>query len=169
MTERDRAAVDVDPLGVEPQLADDREALRGEGLVQLDEIELLDADARTLEQLAVMPLSPSDVFTGKVAPYFLVSAIDLCIVVAAGIAGGAGVQQGPSIDEQLAGVGTTTSTSGEYAVLSSPAGVRTVARKRTMPASCGSGRSKHTFTLEPETGSAARHGFHSGSPSVSRL
>lgn len=41
--------------------------------------------AGTLEQLAVMPLSPSDVFIGKIAPYFLVAAIDMAVVVLAGI------------------------------------------------------------------------------------
>src|SRR4029079_15203725 len=51
MAERDRAAVDIDPLRVEAQLTDDREALRRERLVQLDEIDILDADTRPLEQL----------------------------------------------------------------------------------------------------------------------
>jgi len=40
--------------------------------------------AGTLEQLAVMPLRPRDVFLGKVAPYFTVAAIDLVVVVVAG-------------------------------------------------------------------------------------
>jgi ABC-2 type transport system permease protein len=38
----------------------------------------------TLEQLAVMPLRPRDVFLGKIAPYFLVAAVDLAIVVVTG-------------------------------------------------------------------------------------
>lgn len=38
----------------------------------------------TLEQLAVMPLRPRDVFVGKVAPYFLVAAADLVLVLAIG-------------------------------------------------------------------------------------
>jgi ABC-2 type transport system permease protein len=38
----------------------------------------------TLEQLAVMPLRPRDVFVGKIAPYFLVAAVDLAVVVTAG-------------------------------------------------------------------------------------
>jgi ABC-2 type transport system permease protein len=38
----------------------------------------------TLEQLAVMPFRPRDVFLGKVVPYFLVAAVDLAIVVVAG-------------------------------------------------------------------------------------
>ncbi len=42
--------------------------------------------AGTLEQLAVMPLRPRDVFLGKIAPYFLVAAIDLAIVIAMGVA-----------------------------------------------------------------------------------
>jgi ABC-type multidrug transport system permease subunit len=41
--------------------------------------------AGTLEQLAVMPLRPRDVFVGKIAPYFLVASIDLAVVVAAGV------------------------------------------------------------------------------------
>ncbi len=41
--------------------------------------------AGTLEQLAVMPLRPTDVFLGKIAPYFLVGAIDMTIVVVAGV------------------------------------------------------------------------------------
>jgi ABC-2 type transport system permease protein len=40
----------------------------------------------TLEQLAVMPLRPRDVFLGKLAPYFAVAAVDLAIVVGVGIA-----------------------------------------------------------------------------------
>jgi ABC-2 type transport system permease protein len=40
--------------------------------------------AGTLEQLAVMPLRPRDVFVGKVAPYFLVAAIDLALVLTVG-------------------------------------------------------------------------------------
>ncbi len=40
----------------------------------------------TLEQLAVMPLRPRDVFLGKIAPYFAVAAADLAIVLAVGVA-----------------------------------------------------------------------------------
>ena len=40
--------------------------------------------AGTLEQLAVMPLRPRDVFVGKVAPYFGVAAVDLIIVLLIG-------------------------------------------------------------------------------------
>ena len=40
--------------------------------------------AGTLEQLAVMPLRPRDVFVGKVAPYFLVAAADLTVVLVVG-------------------------------------------------------------------------------------
>jgi ABC-2 type transport system permease protein len=40
----------------------------------------------TLEQLAVMPLRPRDVFLGKIVPYFAVAAVDLAIVLAVGIA-----------------------------------------------------------------------------------
>jgi ABC-2 type transport system permease protein len=41
--------------------------------------------AGTLEQLAVMPLRPRDVFLGKIAPYFLVAAVDLAVVIAVGV------------------------------------------------------------------------------------
>jgi ABC-2 type transport system permease protein len=40
--------------------------------------------AGTLEQLAVMPLRPRDVFIGKIAPYFVVAAIDMVIVLVVG-------------------------------------------------------------------------------------
>ena len=42
--------------------------------------------AGTLEQLAVMPLRPTDIFLGKIAPYFLVASADLLIVIATGVA-----------------------------------------------------------------------------------
>jgi ABC-2 type transport system permease protein len=41
--------------------------------------------AGTLEQLAVMPLRPTDVFLGKIAPYFVVAAVDMVVVIVAGI------------------------------------------------------------------------------------
>ena len=40
--------------------------------------------AGTLEQLAVMPFRPRDVFVGKIAPYFLVATIDLAIILVVG-------------------------------------------------------------------------------------
>jgi ABC-type multidrug transport system permease subunit len=40
----------------------------------------------TMEQLAVMPLRPRDVFLGKIVPYFVVAALDLGIVLAVGVA-----------------------------------------------------------------------------------
>ena len=40
----------------------------------------------TLEQLAVMPFRPRDVFVGKVAPYFVIAALDTVIVVGVGLA-----------------------------------------------------------------------------------
>ena len=40
----------------------------------------------TLEQLAVMPLRPADVFLGKVVPYFVVAVVDLVVVLAVGVA-----------------------------------------------------------------------------------
>jgi ABC-2 type transport system permease protein len=39
----------------------------------------------TLEQLAVMPLKPRDVFLGKIGPYFGVATLDLAIVVGVGV------------------------------------------------------------------------------------
>jgi ABC-2 type transport system permease protein len=42
--------------------------------------------AGTLEQLAVMPLRPADVFGGKIVPYFAVAVADLAIVLAVGVA-----------------------------------------------------------------------------------
>ena len=39
----------------------------------------------TLEQLAVMPFRPRDVFVGKVAPYFVIAALDTAVVVAVGL------------------------------------------------------------------------------------
>jgi ABC-2 type transport system permease protein len=40
--------------------------------------------AGTLEQLAVMPFRPRDVFVGKIAPYFLVASLDLAIILVVG-------------------------------------------------------------------------------------
>ncbi len=40
--------------------------------------------AGTLEQLAVMPFRSADVIVGKIAPYFLVAAIDLAVVLIVG-------------------------------------------------------------------------------------
>ncbi|HTQ94730.1 MAG TPA: ABC transporter permease, partial [Streptosporangiaceae bacterium] len=42
-------------------------------------------EAGTLEQLAVMPIRPSRVILGKIAPYFLVASIDMVIVTVLGI------------------------------------------------------------------------------------
>ena len=42
-------------------------------------------EAGTLEQLAVMPIAPSTVIVGKIAPYFLVAALDLTVVTVLGI------------------------------------------------------------------------------------
>lgn len=39
----------------------------------------------TLEQLAVMPLRPWDVILGKIAPYFILAAIDMLIVTLVGV------------------------------------------------------------------------------------
>ena len=40
----------------------------------------------TLEQLAVMPLRPADVFLGKIIPYFAVAVVDPVVVLAVGVA-----------------------------------------------------------------------------------
>jgi ABC-2 type transport system permease protein len=42
-------------------------------------------EAGTLEQLAVMPFRPSDVIMGKIAPYFVLDAIDLVVIVVLGM------------------------------------------------------------------------------------
>jgi ABC-2 type transport system permease protein len=42
-------------------------------------------EAGTLEQLAVMPIRPSTVILGKIAPYFLLAALDMIIVTVLGI------------------------------------------------------------------------------------
>ena len=39
----------------------------------------------TLEQLAVMPLKPSDVIIGKIAPYFILASVDMLIVTLLGV------------------------------------------------------------------------------------
>ena len=41
-------------------------------------------EAGTLEQLAVMPFRPADIFIGKIAPYFAIAAIDIVVVLAVG-------------------------------------------------------------------------------------
>lgn len=41
--------------------------------------------AGTLEQLAVMPFRPRDVFVGKVAPYFVVACLDMAVILIAGL------------------------------------------------------------------------------------
>ena len=41
--------------------------------------------AGTLEQLAVMPFRPREVFLGKIAPYFLIAAVDMVVIVGAGL------------------------------------------------------------------------------------
>src|ERR687891_787548 len=42
-------------------------------------------EAGTLEQLAVMPLRPRDVVVGKIAPYFVVAAIDMAVILGVGV------------------------------------------------------------------------------------
>ena len=45
MAERDGAAVDVDAGGIETERADDGQDLRGEGLVQFDEVDVVEREA----------------------------------------------------------------------------------------------------------------------------
>ncbi|WP_025134616.1 ABC transporter permease [Leucobacter sp. PH1c] len=42
-------------------------------------------ETRTLEQLAVMPLRPSAIIFGKIAPYFLLALVDMAAVTALGV------------------------------------------------------------------------------------
>ncbi|MFW0785084.1 ABC transporter permease [Gordonia sp. CPCC 206044] len=42
-------------------------------------------EAGTLEQLAVMPIKPSQVILGKIAPYFLLAAVDMIVVTVLGM------------------------------------------------------------------------------------
>jgi ABC-2 type transport system permease protein len=41
--------------------------------------------AGTLEQLAVMPFKPRDVFIGKIGPYLLIAAVDMVVIVVVGM------------------------------------------------------------------------------------
>jgi ABC-2 type transport system permease protein len=41
--------------------------------------------AGTLEQLAVMPFRPRDIFVGKIAPYLAIAAIDMVVIVGVGM------------------------------------------------------------------------------------
>lgn len=41
-------------------------------------------EAGTIEQLAVMPFKPKDVFIGKIAPYFLIASVDIVLVLLIG-------------------------------------------------------------------------------------
>jgi ABC-2 type transport system permease protein len=41
--------------------------------------------AGTMEQLAVMPFRPRDVFLGKIAPYLTIAAVDMAVIVAVGM------------------------------------------------------------------------------------
>ena len=52
MPQRDRAAIDVQPVGVDGQLLHTRQHLRRERLVQLDEIDLIERQAGELQHLA---------------------------------------------------------------------------------------------------------------------
>ena len=52
MAERNRAAVDIDLIQRELQIADAGDRLRSEGFVELDDVELADLDAGALQRLA---------------------------------------------------------------------------------------------------------------------
>lgn len=43
-------------------------------------------EAGTMEQLAVMPFRPRDIFIGKISPYFLIAALDIVVVLLIGTA-----------------------------------------------------------------------------------
>src|SRR6266481_5013586 len=51
MTDRDRAAIDVVLLGIDAELVARIEALAGEGLIELPEIDIVDLEAVALQQL----------------------------------------------------------------------------------------------------------------------
>ena len=55
VAERDRAAVDVDALRVEAELADDGDGLRRERLVELDEVDVADGHARRARAACAPP------------------------------------------------------------------------------------------------------------------
>src|SRR3954452_24972017 len=52
MPDRDRASVDVDPVGIDPELPDHGQRLRRKRLVQLDEVEIAHLQLRAVERLA---------------------------------------------------------------------------------------------------------------------
>ena len=52
MADGDGAAVDIDLLGVEAQLAHARDRLAGERLVELDQVEVVDRQTRAIQRLA---------------------------------------------------------------------------------------------------------------------
>ena len=52
MAQRDGAAVDVEPIGIDRQLFEAGEHLRGEGFIQLDEVDLIERQAGEGQRLA---------------------------------------------------------------------------------------------------------------------
>ena len=66
MAQRDRAAVDVDDVHVEAQLAVDRSSLRRKRLVGLDQVEVSDGQAGALQRLAG-GLDRADAHDGRIA------------------------------------------------------------------------------------------------------
>ncbi len=57
MAERNGAAVGIDEIGIlgKPELAEASDGLGGEGLVQLDDVEIADRKAEALQQLSASP------------------------------------------------------------------------------------------------------------------
>ena len=66
MSQRDRAAVDVDFRGIELELADDGQRLRGEGFVQLDEVEVVERRGpRAATALRIASTGPMPMIIGS--------------------------------------------------------------------------------------------------------
>jgi len=65
MTERDGAAIDVDALGIDAERLDDGERLRGEGLVELDHVDLVEREARDFEGLGNSVHGPMPISSGS--------------------------------------------------------------------------------------------------------
>ena len=65
MTESDGSPVDVHLRGIEAELLDDRQRLRGEGFVQLDEVDLIEGEPGQLERLGNGINGPMPISSGK--------------------------------------------------------------------------------------------------------
>ena len=65
MAERDRAAVDVDLVAVEAQLLLDRQVLRRERLVDLEEVDVVERQARASQRLRVAGAGPMPMYADR--------------------------------------------------------------------------------------------------------